>query len=89
MKQANEKIVIIIMNVIIGMDHRETIVQLLEFMLSKYENLLKLRIKFNDYLQVVEQLTCILHTTILALRLTVPNPLLLNKICELIHLHVK
>lgn len=70
-----------------AMNDKSTINDLIEFMRNKYYEVIGSNI--SDLSFLMEGIISIIHTSILALRMVVPNQKQLNDICELINTHIK
>lgn len=75
------------MNIVMNSNKRDVIVQLIEYMMIEYYNVINSNVE-NSYM-LVEQTLSVLHTSILAHKNAVPNNEILSKLCELINAHIK
>lgn len=78
-KDYTEKCVLVIMNCLIKMKNRQVILQMMEFLINKYENYYKRDV--SDQRVRLCSLASILHTCILALENMIPQEGLIKKLC--------
>lgn len=67
----NEKLLIIVMNIVMTMNKRDIIIQLIDFMIDEYYKISNLKV--NNFHFLIEQILGVLHTCILSLKNSIPN----------------
>lgn len=86
-KEYSEKVLISIMNCIMKIRVRETLVFMVEFLINKYEELYSQN--HPDIEIMLQHVISVMHTSILALESTVPKMDLLQKICGVIDSQIR
>lgn len=76
-----------IMNLVMNTNKRDIILQLIEFMIDKYYEVINADSPNHDKFYVIEQVLSVLHTAILAHKNSIPNNEILGKICDLMNKH--
>jgi hypothetical protein len=67
----NEKTIAIIMNIVMNSNKKEIMIQLIDFMMEEYNKIVTSSMENTAFL--LEQVLCVLHTSILAHKNAIPN----------------
>jgi hypothetical protein len=87
-KEFNEKLIIIIMNIIISTSNLPIVNELIAHLISQYHYFFKLHI--GDKTIVLEQLISLIHTCLLAIsKSSIPKPNLKEQVFDLIDQHIR
>ncbi len=74
------------MNIVMNTNKRDIIVQLIEFMVERYYQIVNMNQANTQFL--IEQVLSVLHTAILAHKNAVPNNDILSSVCGLVNFHI-